>query len=143
MQIKVDAEDLGEEFAEKLWDAQFNANHAFKMYSGRGWRPWYGYTNGFATDPKAAGKYIQRSCWAVMNLGLKERGLPQVPSPYVRLGRWRLAKWAMTRTLPKNWAKGQWGVMNDHRAVFGCGFVPNPQGVLGRARLLKWIARGD
>lgn len=92
-QIKVDAGQVGGAFAESLWLPATNVAYAKRMFNGRGWQPWYAWVDGIAQDPSRAGKYLQRAAWAVMNLYLARNGASQIPSPWGRLGTWRLDRW--------------------------------------------------
>lgn len=91
MQINIPAADIGTSVEKDLYDVTANVTRARAMYVQRGWEPWYGYTNGYATSTDwwhwsttrsawvPTGRYLHRAIRGVANYFAVKYGLSPVP----------------------------------------------------------------
>jgi len=85
-QINIPFEEVGTAAERKLYGVPENLSRARSLYDRRGWQPWYGFTNGYATstkwyreDGKPSGRYLHRALRGVANFYAEQMGMEPVP----------------------------------------------------------------
>jgi hypothetical protein len=83
-QINIPTSKVGTPFEKQLFDPKTNVKAAWDLYKRRGFQPWYGYTNGYATSPDwwywskkrlvwaPSGRRIQKAIRGVANFWAEE-----------------------------------------------------------------------
>jgi hypothetical protein len=93
-QINIPASEIGSLTEKALYDIANNVDRAWKLYTQRGFEPWYGYTNGYATSTDwwrfsnsskqwvPAGRYLQKAIRGVANYWGQEMKVQPIPLLY-------------------------------------------------------------
>lgn len=90
-QINIPASAVGTAVEEDLYDIENNLNRARSLYDNRGWQPWFGWVNGYATSTEwwhwsdtkklwvPTGRYLHRAVRGVANFYAVHFGLEPRP----------------------------------------------------------------